>query len=66
VLLALVISLAGERAALYVNPALALAGILLLYSIASRSRGRTHGLVAAALLAFNVVQVWNARFPTSE
>ena len=66
VLLALVISLAGERAALFLNPALALAGVLLLYRVACLSRGRTHGLVAAALLALNVVQVWNARFSTSE
>jgi len=66
VLLALVISLAGERAALFLNPALALAGLLLLYRLASLSRGRTHGLIAAALLALNVVQVWNARFSTSE
>ena len=66
VLLALVISLAGERAALYLNPALALAGVLLLYRLVCPARGRTHGLVAASLLALNVVQVWNARFPTSE
>lgn len=66
VLVALVITLAGERAALFLNPALALAGVLLLYHLARLLRGRTHGLVAAALLALNVVQVWNARFSTSE
>ena len=66
VLLALVISLAGEPAALYLNTALALAGMLLLYRVGWRSRGRGHGLLAAALLAFNVVQIWSARFPTSE
>ena len=65
-LLALLVALAGERAALFLNPALGLAAILLLYRIVSVARGRALGLGAAALFAFNVVQVWNARFPTSE
>lgn len=65
-LLAIAIALFGDRAALYVNPAFALASLLLLFHLARVWRGRAFALAAAALLAFNVVQVWNSRFSTSE
>ncbi|MHB8837261.1 MAG: hypothetical protein ACYC9Y_16350 [Candidatus Methylomirabilia bacterium] len=65
-LLAVAIGLFGNRAALYVNPAFAIASLLLLYHLAWVWRGRAFALAAAALLAFNVVQVWNSRFSTSE
>lgn len=65
-LLAVAIGLFGNRAALYVNPAFAIAALLLLYHLAWVWRGRAFALAAAALLAFNVVQVWNSRFSTSE
>ena len=66
VLLAVAIDLFGDRAALYLNPALALVALLLLFRLAHALRGRAFALAAAALLAFNVVQVWNSRFSTSE
>jgi len=65
-LLAVAISLFGDRAALYVNPAFAIASLLLLFHLAWVWRGRAFALAAAALFAFNVVQVWNSRFSTSE
>jgi 4-amino-4-deoxy-L-arabinose transferase-like glycosyltransferase len=65
-LLAAAIGIFGDRAALYVNPTFAIASLLLLFHLACAWRGRAFALAAAALLAFNVVQVWNSRFSTSE
>ena len=66
VLLAVAIGLFGDRAALYVNPAFAIASLLLFFQLVCAWRGRLFGFAAAALLALNVVQVWNSRFSTSE
>ena len=57
--------LAGLRGALYVNPFFALGSVMLAYFIGRRI-GKGYGLLAALLLAVNVIQVWNARFSTSE
>jgi hypothetical protein len=65
-LLGLAIAAAGARASLFVNLALALGSALLLFALALRLRGARHALAAAALLALDVVQVWNAGFATSE
>jgi hypothetical protein len=65
-LLAVALAAGGPRAMLAVNPLLALLGIALLFRLAAALRGPRWGLLAAAFLALNVVELWNARFATSE
>jgi len=56
----------GLNAVFYVNPAFALISIILIFIIAKRFIGRNYALITAFLLAVNVIQIWNARFSTSE
>jgi hypothetical protein len=44
----------------------ALLGLMAVYFVGARWLGRVPAAAAAALLAFNVVQVWFARYPNSE
>lgn len=57
--------LAGLRATLYVNPFFALCSVILIFFIGRRI-GRSYGFLTAFLLAVNIIQIWNARFSTSE
>lgn len=48
------------------NPILGLAALAAVYLAVRELWGGKTALAAAALLAFNIVQVWQARFPTAE
>ncbi len=58
--------LAGSEAVFYVNPFFALFSVILMFLIGRRTIGKGYGLIAGFLLAVNVIQIWNARFSTSE
>lgn len=58
--------LGGVWGALSVNPLLNAGCILLFYALARRVVGGRWALAAAALLALNPAQLWQARFPTAE
>ncbi len=66
VLMALVWPLGGMRAALLVNPLLNALSILLMYLWACRWVRPRWAFAAAALLALNPAQVWQAGFSTAE
>ena len=63
--IAIFYKLAGLRAAFYVNPFFALCSVILIFFIGQRI-GRNYGFLTAFLLAVNIIQIWNARFSTSE
>lgn len=56
----------GLWSVFYVNPFFALLSVILLFQISKRMVGKGYGFLSAALLGLNVIQIWNARFPTSE
>jgi hypothetical protein len=58
--------LGGERGAVNVNPVLGIVTALLLLLVAWRVFGPLAGWAAGLLSATNVIQVWHARYPTSE
>jgi 4-amino-4-deoxy-L-arabinose transferase-like glycosyltransferase len=58
--------LGGERGVVNVNPVLGIVTALLLLLVAWRAFGPLAGWAAGLLSATNVIQVWHARYPTSE
>ncbi len=64
--IAIFYTLGGVSAALLVNPFLAVGSVIMIFLIGRRLLGRPYGLLAALLLAVNVIQIWNARFSTAE
>lgn len=65
-LMAFAFRLGGARAALSVNPLLALWTLVSLYVAARRVAGRSLAVFAPVLLLLNPLQTWMARFPTAE
>lgn len=65
-LMAVAHSLGGVRGALMVNPLLNAGCILAMYALARRFVRTPFALAAAALLALNPAQLWQAKFPTAE
>jgi hypothetical protein len=57
---------AGERGAVNVNPVLGVLAAMALTLLAWRAFGPWTGGVAGAIAATNMIQVWHARYPTSE
>jgi hypothetical protein len=57
---------AGERGVVNVNPILGIITTLLLLLLGWRAFGPVAGWAAGLLSATNVIQVWHARYPTSE
>jgi hypothetical protein len=64
--IALFYKLFGLNSVFYVNPFFAILSLVLLFLIVQNIMGRRYAFLAAMLLCFNVVEIWNARFPTSE
>ena len=58
--------LSGQTAMLWLNPLLAVVSTLGLYLIGRRLAGVTAGVIAAAVLGVNMMQVWLAKYPTTE
>jgi Dolichyl-phosphate-mannose-protein mannosyltransferase len=58
--------LSGQTAMLWLNPLLAAVSALGLYLIGRRLAGVAAGVVAAAVLGVNMMQVWLAKYPTTE
>ena len=58
--------LGGERGVVNVNPVLGIVAALLLLLVAWRALGPIAGWSAGLLSATNMIQVWHARYPTSE
>lgn len=65
-LLAPATAIAGERAAVNVNPILGLLTLACTLLVAWRVFGAVAGALAGLLSAVNMVAVWHARYPTSE
>jgi hypothetical protein len=59
-------AIAGERGVVNVNPLLAIIAAALVLLVAWRVFGPTAGVIAGVLTATNMIQVWHARYPTSE
>lgn len=57
---------AGPSAVFHLNPLLATAAVLAVLLATRRAFGWTPALVAAALLSTNMLQVWQAKYPTTE
>ncbi len=64
--LAILYSVGGLQAALFVSPIFGLMGVWALFLLGRRLMGPGVALLAAALLAVNPAQVWFARYPISE
>lgn len=58
VLIAIFYKLFGLKSVFFINPILALLSVILL--------GRRFGFLSSLLLSLNIIQIWNARFPTTE
>ncbi|HKE97813.1 MAG TPA: hypothetical protein VKG45_02620 [Actinomycetes bacterium] len=58
--------LAGQGAMLSLNPLLAIGSALGVYLVGRRLAGPLAGAAAAAVLAVDMIQVWQAKYPTSE
>ncbi len=58
--------LSGVRGALYATPFAAILGLLAVYFAGARLLGRWPAVIAALLLALNVVTIWFAREPNSD
>jgi len=56
----------GLPAVFYVNPLFALCSAILIFLLVQKVIGRNYALIAAFLFAVNPIQIWNARFSTSE
>lgn len=65
-LLAIAFALGGIKAALLVNPMLNVGCIVAFYALARRMVRPSYALAAAALLALNPAQLWQAKFCTAE
>ena len=63
--IAIFYKLAGLGGVFYVNPFFALCSVILMFFIGQRI-GKSYGLLTSFLLAINIIQIWNARFSTSE
>lgn len=63
--IAIFYKLFGLKSVFYVNPFFALLNIILLFLIGEKVR-KGCGILACLLLALNVPQIWNARFPMPE
>ena len=59
-------SLGGVRAALLMSGLWALGGVLALYFVVRQLAGRAAAVLALAVLSINALQVWFARYPTTE
>lgn len=64
--LAILYSVGGLKAALFVSPVFGIMGVWAIFLLGRRLAGPGVGLMTAALLAFNPAQVWFARYPISE
>lgn len=64
--IAIFYGLFGLKASLYVNSFFALLAIIAFYHAVSVLFNRRVGLLAALLLSVSAIQIWYARFPTSE
>jgi uncharacterized membrane protein (UPF0136 family) len=64
--IALFYKLFGLKSVFYVNPFFAILNVVLLFLIAKEMLGKRYAYLSAILLAFCVIEIWNARFPTSE
>ena len=64
--IALFYKLFGLKAVFYLNPFFALLSVILILLIGNKTMGRKCGWLAAFLLCFNTIQIWNARFSTAE
>jgi hypothetical protein len=58
--------LSGQSAMIDLNPLLAAVSALGVYLVGRRLAGAAAGAVAAAVLALDMVQVWQAKYPTTE
>src|SRR6266540_669406 len=58
--------LSGQTAMIDLNGLLAVVSALGVYLVGRRLAGRAAGVVAAAVLALDMVQVWQAKYPTTE
>jgi hypothetical protein len=58
--------LAGQTAMTNLNPLLAVVSVLGVYLLGRRLAGVAAGVVAAAVLGVNMMQVWLAKYPTTE
>jgi hypothetical protein len=58
--------LSGQTAMTSLNPLLAVISVLGVYLLGRRVAGLAAGLVAAAVLGVNMMQVWLAKYPTTE
>ncbi len=59
-------SLAGMKLALYVNTVFGIMAVFSIYLVGKTLFHRNAGIIAAFLLAVNIAQAWQARFPTTE
>jgi hypothetical protein len=58
--------LSGQTAMMDLNPLLAAVSALGVYLVGRRLAGAAAGAVAAAVLALDMLQVWQAKYPTTE
>ena len=58
--------LAGQAAMTNLNPLLAVVSVLGVYLLGRRLAGVAAGVVAAAVLGVSMMQVWLAKYPTTE
>jgi uncharacterized membrane protein len=58
--------LSGQTAMIDLNPLLAIVSVLGVYLLGRRLAGTVAGTVAAAVLSLNMIQVWQAKYPTTE
>lgn len=58
--------LSGQTAMTYLNALLAVVSVLGVYLLGRRLAGVPAGVVAAAVLGVNMMQVWLAKYPTTE
>jgi hypothetical protein len=59
-------SLFGVRSALLANAVFGLMAVFAVYLVGKTLFHRDVGIIAALLLALNIAQIWQARFPTTE
>lgn len=65
-LLATAHDLGGDRALFNLNPLLGIGSVAVLVLVTRRVAGMAAALVAAALLVTSMIQVWQARYPSTE
>jgi hypothetical protein len=64
--MATAMDVAGVTGLFNVGPAIAVASVVLVFLAGRRAFGLPAGAVAAGLLTVNMIQVWQARYPTAE